>query len=399
MGAVTRPAQPAGARHRPDLVDDGPTRRPRPPRRPGVRRRPAPRVGRRRRRLPGRPATSARRPRRRCSPRIAVDRRRDADGAEHRLAAAADPSSPATPSSWRRAARPASPKGVVLTHDAVAASARATSARLGVDRRRPLAGLPAALPRRRAGVVTRALSTGTRAHRAPRLRPARPCSRRRRTLGQLVRHGAAAHRPDRFRAIVLGGAAPPDDLPANVVTTYGMTETGSGVVYDGRPLDGVEVRIGRRRRDPRARPDAAARLPRADADSIPRPDGWLATGDLGRWLADGRLARRRSPRRPDHHRRRERVAGARRAGDPAPTPGWRTWRWPARRRRMGPRRDGVRRPVADPRRRRSTTCAAPYGGVARLLRATSGCSWSSRSRPRRSASRSDQRCDQSPRPS
>ena len=42
---------------------------------------------------------------------------------------------------------------------------------------------------------------------------------------------------------MLGGAAPPADLPPNVVTTYGMTETGSGVVYDGRPLDGVDVRI------------------------------------------------------------------------------------------------------------------------------------------------------------
>ena len=30
-------------------------------------------------------------------------------------------------------------------------------------------------------------------------------------------------------------------LPPNVVATYGMTETGSGVVYDGWPLDGVEV--------------------------------------------------------------------------------------------------------------------------------------------------------------
>ena len=35
----------------------------------------------------------------------------------------------------------------------------------------------------------------------------------------------------------------PDDLPANVVTTYGLTETMGGVVYDGRPLDGVEIRI------------------------------------------------------------------------------------------------------------------------------------------------------------
>ena len=47
-----------------------------------------------------------------------------------------------------------------------------------------------------------------------------------------------------YRAVLLGGAAPPTTLPANVVTTYGMTETGSGCVYDGRPLDGVELRIG-----------------------------------------------------------------------------------------------------------------------------------------------------------
>ena len=43
----------------------------------------------------------------------------------------------------------------------------------------------------------------------------------------------------RFRTVVLGGAAPPSDLPPNVVTTYGMTETGSGVVYDGRPIPDV----------------------------------------------------------------------------------------------------------------------------------------------------------------
>ena len=36
---------------------------------------------------------------------------------------------------------------------------------------------------------------------------------------------------------------PPGSLAPNVVTTYGMTETGSGVVYDGIPLDGVELRI------------------------------------------------------------------------------------------------------------------------------------------------------------
>ena len=92
--------------------------------------------------------------------------------------------------------------------------------------------------------------------------------------------------PSSFRTIVLGVPPSPAELPPNVVTTYGMTETGSGVVYDGGPLDGVDVRI-----------DAGAQihlrgpmLLRGYRDgSDPLVDGWLPTGDLGRWLDDGRL--------------------------------------------------------------------------------------------------------------
>ncbi|MBF8189505.1 AMP-binding protein [Nonomuraea sp. K274] len=54
-----------------------------------------------------------------------------------------------------------------------------------------------------------------------------------------------------FRTIVLGGAAPRPglveqarDLGARVVTTYGMSETCGGCVYDGRPLYGVDLKIG-----------------------------------------------------------------------------------------------------------------------------------------------------------
>lgn len=49
--------------------------------------------------------------------------------------------------------------------------------------------------------------------------------------------------PSIFSTILLGGAAAPPNLPGNVVTTYGMTETFGGIAYDGAPLDGVEVRI------------------------------------------------------------------------------------------------------------------------------------------------------------
>src|SRR5437588_189825 len=55
----------------------------------------------------------------------------------------------------------------------------------------------------------------------------------------------------RFRWILLGGGSVPPDLVAEaaragarVVTTYGMTETCGGAVYDGVPLPGVRVAVG-----------------------------------------------------------------------------------------------------------------------------------------------------------
>ena len=49
--------------------------------------------------------------------------------------------------------------------------------------------------------------------------------------------------PAVFNTILLGGAAAPPNLPDNVATTYGMTETFGGIAYNGLPLDGVEVRV------------------------------------------------------------------------------------------------------------------------------------------------------------
>ncbi len=57
----------------------------------------------------------------------------------------------------------------------------------------------------------------------------------------VVRRQLARHDVSGFHTVLLGGARAPAALPENVVTTWGMTETGSGVVYDGLALPGVEV--------------------------------------------------------------------------------------------------------------------------------------------------------------
>ncbi len=182
------------------------------------------------------------------------------------------------------------PKAVVLTHDAITASARATSARLGVDPTtdRWLACLPLA----HVGglsVVTRSLLTGTpvTVHDGFDVAAVEAAARAGCTLVSLV--ATALRRVDAsgFRTVVLGGSAMPDDLPANAVTTYGMTETGSGVVYDGVPLDGVEVRV--------VDGEVQLRCPMAlrcyrDGRDPKTADGWYPTGDGGTWDAvAGRL--------------------------------------------------------------------------------------------------------------
>lgn len=177
------------------------------------------------------------------------------------------------------------PKGVVLTHSAVAASAEATSERLDV---RADDHWLACLPLSHVGglsVVTRALHTGTALTVLPGF-DAEAVAASPATLVSLVPTALARIDPTGFRTIVLGGSRPPGDLPANVVTTYGLTETGSGVVYDGVPLDGVEVRI-----DDGQIMLRTPMLLRCYRDgTVPLDaDGWLATSDAGELDADGRL--------------------------------------------------------------------------------------------------------------
>lgn len=196
------------------------------------------------------------------------------------------------------------PKGVLLTRPAVVAGVEATHDRLGGPGDWTLA-----LPEHYVAglmVTARTLVAGTTLHRAgPHLddlpetaHPSRP-----QYLSlvptQLVR---ALERPEvmarlaRYDAILVGGAASSADLlerartrGLRIVTTYGMSETCGGCVYDGQPLAGVELRV-----DTTA--PIAIRGPmlfsgyrgRADLTAEALQDGWLVTRDRGR-IVDGRL--------------------------------------------------------------------------------------------------------------
>lgn len=180
------------------------------------------------------------------------------------------------------------PKGVVLTQAAVVASARASSKALDVDADDHwLACLPVA----HIGglsVITRALVTGVPVTVLPAFDAdhvaalSHSC-----TLTALV--GAALRRidPRLFRLILLGGGRPPEQRPANTVATYGLTETGSGVVYDGIPLEGVDIDIASDGEILIKGP----MLMRAYRDGSTSIDsaGWLHTDDLGSIAPDGRL--------------------------------------------------------------------------------------------------------------
>ncbi|HEV3213679.1 MAG TPA: AMP-binding protein [Acidimicrobiales bacterium] len=181
----------------------------------------------------------------------------------------------------------AAPRAAVLTHAAVAASALATSARLAVEPSsdRWLCCLPCAHVGG-SSVVTRALLSGTpvEVHRRFDPRAVAAAARGGATLVSLV--ATALRRvadPLSFRAIVLGGAATPAEVPQNVVSTWGLTETGSGVVYDGRPLDGVTVAVVEGELYVRGPMLARGYRDGTVIDAL-GPDGergWLATGDAG----------------------------------------------------------------------------------------------------------------------
>jgi O-succinylbenzoic acid--CoA ligase len=160
------------------------------------------------------------------------------------------------------------PKSVVLSRDALTASARATAARVGegswllalpasyvaglqvlvraiVGGREPVIVDGAFSPR---SFTEAALSMASR-ERRPAFTSLVPAQLSR--LLDDAEHDADTARALRsFEAILIGGQALPPavydrahDAGAHVVRTYGSTETSGGCVYDGTPLRGVEARI------------------------------------------------------------------------------------------------------------------------------------------------------------
>jgi o-succinylbenzoate---CoA ligase len=213
---------------------------------------------------------------------------------------------------WERAADPkplvvetsgstGAPKRVVLSRRAMRASADATHARLGGPGQWLLdlpptyvAGLQVLFRSVRAGTDPAVVRDGAFDAAAEAM------NGKRRYVSvvptQLVRL-LGTDLLQRFDAVLVGGARLEPALRARaaaegirVVSTYGMSETCGGCVYDGRPLDGVAVKIGA---DGRIRIGGRVVFERYDG----RPDltaevmegGWFVTSDLGRIDHDGLL--------------------------------------------------------------------------------------------------------------
>jgi len=86
------------------------------------------------------------------------------------------------------------------------------------------------------------------------------------------------------KAVLVGGAHADAELLAsaksegiNCVTTYGMTETSGGCIYNGEPLPGVEIRIGE-----------TIQIKGPMLAKVPLEDGYFVTSDLGK-IENGKL--------------------------------------------------------------------------------------------------------------
>ncbi len=208
------------------------------------------------------------------------------------------------------------PKGALLSRAQLAASAAATESRLGGPGTwllalpaHHIAGMQVLLRSVAAGIRPHVLDTVVpfTAHRFAAAVAAMGHGRRYVSvvptqLHRILADEAATHAARSFAAVLVGGAAIAPALLDRaraariaVVTTYGMSETCGGCVYDEVPLDGVRVGVGGDGRIQLSGPMVARGYRGRPADPAFRADvashvRTFVTDDLGEIDTAGRLS-------------------------------------------------------------------------------------------------------------
>ncbi len=191
------------------------------------------------------------------------------------------------------------PKGALLTADALRASATATHARLGGDGRWLLAlpayhiaGLQVLVRSTLAGTTPVTVPASFDPRELPSAVAALGSGRRYASLvavqlDKCLQAPAAAEALADLDAVLIGGGPMPAGMSeraeaagVTVVRTYGMSETAGGCVYDGVPLDGVKVRIDNSRILLGGATVAKGYRNPVSPDPFAEP-GWFRTDDLG----------------------------------------------------------------------------------------------------------------------
>ncbi|MGH3208510.1 MAG: AMP-binding protein, partial [Trebonia sp.] len=227
---------------------------------------------------------------------------------EARLRSEAPATDPATAVIIGTSGSTGDPKGVELSAAALSHSARASLARTGArPGERWLACLPAShvaglqvLVRSVVGGTVPVIAVEATARAVAEAADA-GCAHVSIVPTQLVRllgeGEPAAAALARYRCVLVGGAAAgaavlgeARSAGVSAVTTYGMSETCGGCVYDGLPLDGVTVRAGD---DGRLRISGPVLMNRyhgrSDLTAAALENGEFVTSDLGYAGEDGRV--------------------------------------------------------------------------------------------------------------
>jgi O-succinylbenzoic acid--CoA ligase len=191
------------------------------------------------------------------------------------------------------------PKGAMLSASALTASASATHDRLGGPGRwllalpaHHVAGLQVLVRSTLAGTPPVALTASFDAAELPTAVARLGKGRRYASLvavqlDRALRDPSATAALAELDAVLIGGGPMPTAVGErasaagiSVVRTYGMSETAGGCVYDGRPLDGVRIRIEEGRVALGGPTLALGYRNPATPDPFAEP-GWFRTDDVG----------------------------------------------------------------------------------------------------------------------